>query len=62
MSENASAVGELIAARTSAFAPLATDNLFRPAKVAAEAQANLVDKLGFSNPPEIFVQGPNNIG
>jgi rubrerythrin len=59
---HASAIGDLITPRTDSFAPLETDNVFRPAKVADAAQANLVDKLGFSNAPEIFVQGPNNNG
>jgi hypothetical protein len=36
--------------------------VFRPAKVAAAVQANLVDKLGFANAPSTFVQGPNGSG
>ena len=59
---HASTIGDLIATRTNAFAPLAVDNLYRPAKVADAAQANLVDKLGFANAPQIFVQGPNANG
>ncbi len=59
---HASAIGDLFNPRTLSFAPLATDNLFRPAKVGAAAQANLVDKLGFVNLPPIFLQGPNNNG
>jgi Ferritin-like domain len=59
---HASAVADLITPRTESFSPLATDNLFRPAKVGAAAQANLVEKLGFLNLPEIFLQGPNDNG
>ena len=42
--------------------PRATDDVFRPAKVAAAVQANLVDKLGFANAPAAFTQGPNGGG
>ncbi len=59
---HASAIGEMIATRTDSFAPLVTDDLFRPEKVADAAQDNLVDKLGFANAPQIFVQGPNANG
>lgn len=59
---HASAIGDLIAPKTESFAPLATDNLYRPAKVGSALQANLVDKLGFANLPATFVQGPNNNG
>jgi len=59
---HASTIGDLIAARTGSFAPLETDNLYRPTKVADAAQENLVDKLGFANAPQIFVQGPNGNG
>jgi rubrerythrin len=59
---HASTIGDLIAARTNSFAPLETDNLYRPTKVADAAQENLVDKLGFANAPQIFVQGPNGNG
>jgi rubrerythrin len=59
---HASVIGDLITPRTNSFAPLPTDDLFSPAKVGAAAQANLVEKLGFVNLPEIFLQGPNDNG
>jgi hypothetical protein len=59
---HASAISDVISPRTFAFAPLSTDDLFRPAKVGAAAQTNLVDKLGFVNLPPVFLQGPNDNG
>jgi rubrerythrin len=59
---HASAIGDLITPRTDSFAPRPTEDLFRPAKVAAAAQANLVEKIGFVNLPAAFIQGPNNNG
>jgi len=59
---HSSAIGDLLTPRTSSFAPRATDDLFRPAKVGALVQANLIEKIGFVNLPPIFLQGPNNNG
>jgi ferritin-like protein len=59
---HASFIGDMATPRTDSFAPLPADNVFRPAKVGATVQANLVDKLGFSNLPDAFVEGPNNNG
>lgn len=59
---HAATIRDLLEPRTGAFAPVATDDVFRPAKVAAVLQANLVDKLGFANAPSTFVQGPNGGG
>ncbi|HEX7981333.1 MAG TPA: ferritin-like domain-containing protein [Gemmatimonadaceae bacterium] len=59
---HASAIGDLITPRTDSFAPVATDDLFSPAKVATAAQSNLVEKIGFLNLPEGFLQGPNGNG
>jgi len=57
---HAATIRDLLEPRT--FAPSATDDVFRPAKVAATVQTNLVDKLGFSNAPAAFTQGPNEGG
>jgi rubrerythrin len=59
---HAATIRDLLEPRTGSFAPAATDDVFRPAKVAAAVQANLVDKLGFANAPSTFVQGPNGSG
>jgi hypothetical protein len=59
---HAATIRDLLEPRTGAFAPTATDDAFRPAKVALSLQANLTDKLGFANPPATFVQGPNTNG
>ncbi len=59
---HASAIGDLLTPRTNSFAPLATDDLFRPAKVGAALQENLVEKIGMVNLPAIFLEGPNNNG
>lgn len=59
---HASAIRDLIAPKTGDFAPTAFDNAFRPSKVAATAQGFLIDKLGFSNAPTAFVEGPNANG
>jgi hypothetical protein len=59
---HASAIGDLLTPRTSSFAPSPTDDLFRPAKVGAAVQGNIVDKLGMVNLPAIFLDGPNNNG
>lgn len=59
---HAATVRDLLEPRTGAFAPVATDDAFRPAKVAAVLQKNLADKLGFAGTPATFVQGPNTNG
>lgn len=59
---HASAVHDLIAPKTSAFAPKTFDDAFSPTKVAGMAQGFIVDKLAFANAPSTFVQGPNNNG
>jgi rubrerythrin len=59
---HATTIRDLLEPRAGNFAPTATDDVFRPAKVAATVQANLVDKLGFSNAPAEFTQGPNEGG
>ncbi len=59
---HAATIIDLLEPRTAAFSPTSTDDLFRPAKVAAIVQANLVDKLGFANAPATFTQGPNANG
>ncbi len=59
---HAAVISDLLSPKTSAFAPTAFDDVFRPSKVAAAAQGFVVDKLGFANAPSTFVQGPNNNG
>ena len=59
---HASAVADLIAPRTTAFAPRAFENAARPAVVGAAAQRFLVDRVALANLPGTFVQGPNNNG
>ena len=59
---HASAIHDLIAPKTSAFAPKTFDDAFSPTKVAGMAQGFIVDKLAFANAPSTFVQGPNNNG
>ncbi len=59
---HASAIHDLIAPKTNAFAPQPFDNAFSPTKVAGMAQGFIVDKLTFANAPSTFVQGPNNNG
>ena len=56
---HAATIRDLLEPRTTAFAPTATDDAFRPTKVAVALQANLADKLGFASAPATFVQGPN---
>ena len=57
---HAATIRDLLEPRT--FAPKPFDDVFRPTKVASTVQANLVDKLGFSNAPAAFTQGPNGGG
>jgi len=59
---HAATIRDLLSGRSADFSPNPTDDVFRPAKVAATAQANLVDKLGFVNAPSTFVQGPRQNG
>jgi rubrerythrin len=59
---HASAVADLIAPRTTAFAPRAFENAARPALVGAAAQNFLVDRVQLANAPGTFVQGPNGNG
>ena len=59
---HAATIRDLLQPRANTFAPNSTDDVFRPAKVAAAVQANLVDKLGFLNAPAVFTQGPNGGG
>lgn len=59
---HASVIGDLLTPRTDSFAPRATDDLFRPAKVGATLQGNLVEKIGMVNLPAIFIDGPNANG
>ena len=59
---HASAIGDLLTPRTESFAPRASDDLSRPATVAAALQGNLVDKIGMVNLPAIFLGGPNGNG
>ena len=59
---HASAIADLLAPKTAAFAPRAFENATRPATVGAAAQGFLVDRVVLSNAPATFVQGPNNNG
>jgi hypothetical protein len=59
---HAATISDLLQPRTTTFAPSPTDDVFRPTKIAAAVQNNLVDKLGFSNTPSEFTQGPNGGG
>ena len=59
---HASAIRDLIAPNTSAFAPTAFDDVFSAGKVAAAAGTFVVEKLQFANAPSTFVQCPNNNG
>ena len=59
---HAATIRDLLSARTIDFSPNPSDEVFRPAKIAATIQANLVDKLGFVNAPSVFVQGPRQGG
>lgn len=59
---HATTIRDLADPRAASFAPSATDDLFRPVKVAAALQNDLVDKLGFLDTPSTFVEGPNANG
>ena len=59
---HATTIRDLLEPRAATFAPSATDDLFRPAKVAASAQSSVVERLGFANAPAVFTQGPNGGG
>ncbi len=67
---HASAIRDLISpkaggasgANPDSFAPKSFDDVFRPSKVAAAAQAFVFEQLTFQNAPTTFVEGPNNNG
>jgi hypothetical protein len=59
---HAATIRDLLSPSTIEFSPNATDEVYRPAKIAAVLQTNLVDKLGFLNSPATFVQGPREGG
>jgi hypothetical protein len=59
---HSSTIRDLQEPRTAAFSPAASDDAWRPAKAATSLQDYLVEKLGFANAPEVFVQGPNGGG
>ena len=59
---HAASIRDVLSPSTTEFSPNATDEVFRPATIAASIQANLVDKLGFLNAPAEFVQGPRGNG
>ncbi len=59
---HASAIADLIAPKTNAFAPQAFDNAFRPSMVAGLAQPFITERLAFAGTVPAFVQGPNNNG
>jgi hypothetical protein len=59
---HAATIRSLLSPNSIEFSPNPTDEVYRPAKVAAVLQANLVDKLGFLNSPATFVQGPRQGG
>lgn len=59
---HASAIADLIAPKTTAFAPKAFDDAFSPAKVASAVQPFITEKLAFAGTIPAFVQGPNNNG
>jgi len=59
---HAAVISDLLSPKTSAFAPTAFDDVFRPSKVASAAQGFIVDKVSLNNAPGTFVQGPNNNG
>ncbi len=59
---HASAIADLIAPKTSAFAPKAFDDAFSPTKVRTAAQGFITENLAFAGNPPAFVQGPNGNG
>ena len=59
---HAATIRDILSPNTIEFSPNATDEVYRPAKIAAVLQTNLVDKLGFLNSPATFVQGPREGG
>jgi len=59
---HAAAIRDLLNPKSGDFAPTTFDNVFKPATVAAGAQPFIVQSLVLSNPPTMFVQGPNNNG
>ncbi len=59
---HASAIRDLLQPNSTAFAPDAFDDVFRPALVGAAAQTFVSEELTLANAPASFVQGPNNNG
>ena len=59
---HASAIGDLISPKTSAFSPTPFDDAFSPTKVANAAQNFIIERLAFAGNPPAFVQGPNGNG
>ena len=59
---HSSAIRELQEPRSATFSPAASDDVWRPTKSAATIQSYLVDKLGFTNVPTTFIQGPKGDG
>ena len=59
---HSAAIGDLQDAKSSAFSPAPSDDVWRPAKSAASIQTYLVDKLGFANIPATFIEGPKGGG
>ena len=58
---HASAISDLIAPNTNAFASQTFDDVARPATIAGIAQGFIIDKLTFANAPTTFVAGPNGV-
>ena len=59
---HASAIGDIIAPKTTLFSLTPFDDAFSPAKVAGAAQNFITEKLAFAGTIPAFVQGPNNNG
>jgi len=59
---HSAAIRDLKDAKSAAFSPDPSGDVWRPAKSAASIQTYLVDKLGFANIPATFIQGPKGGG
>jgi hypothetical protein len=59
---HSAAIRDLKDAKSAAFSPGPSDDVWRPAKSAASVQTYLVDKLGFANIPGTFIEGPKGGG
>jgi hypothetical protein len=59
---HSAAIRDLKDAKSAAFSPGPSDEVWRPAKSAASIQTYLVDKLGFANIPATFIEGPKGGG